>query len=167
MPAHPITDWSQVDWHRPNRQIMEELDCSTWTVIDNRKKHAPETVGKYRARYLFTDESKSRQLQQISKNGKKNQPKATAAASLSPKSGKFETNQFAKKWELIAPDGQHFMIVNLHHFVREHADLFSLSDVQWSKNGKYCKAIGGLMQAPKTKKGEWKGWAVRKIQQNT
>lgn len=45
----PITDWDAVDWHRPNPEIARDLGCKPDTVSGRRRRHAPETVGKYNA----------------------------------------------------------------------------------------------------------------------
>ncbi len=165
MPHPNPVDWSKVVWNQTTQAIAKSVNRSTNTVSKMRSVYAPDTVGKYLTRTrLFTEESKARQILQASLNGKKNHMKATEAAKLSPISGKGESNQFAKKWLLIAPDGRHFMVVNLHHFVRENPELFNEEDVVWRADGKYCAAVGGLRQAPITKKGEWKGWSVKKYE---
>ncbi len=47
-----------------------------------------------------------------------------AAAKASPVAGRFETNQEAKVWTLVTPDGQEITVRNLQLWAREHTDLF-------------------------------------------
>ena len=53
-----------------------------------------------------------------------NLKKGTAAAQQSPIAGRFETNQEAKIWHLITPEGEEIVVRNLLMWARDHTDLF-------------------------------------------
>lgn len=85
--------WRDIDWQRTTEKIATDLGKATNTVSKMRKKFAPETAGKYITRTRnFTAESKKRQVEQASINGKANQPKATEAAMKSELGGRGELN---------------------------------------------------------------------------
>ena len=49
MAGQRVCNWDAVDWKRPNRDIMRELNLPRATVTAARKRYAPNTVGKVRA----------------------------------------------------------------------------------------------------------------------
>lgn len=49
----------------------------------------------------------------------------TAAARQSPVAGPFETNQEAKLWWIISPEGTRYHLRNLRKFCRDHPHLFA------------------------------------------
>lgn len=48
----------------------------------------------------------------------------TPSAQKSPIAGRFETNQNAKDWILISPEGKEYRCRNLTEWARNHCDLF-------------------------------------------
>lgn len=101
--------------------------------------------------------------------GKISQPIAMRAAKLSPKSGKFETNIHAKKWRIVSPSNQIFIVRNLYQFVRDNSELFLPKDVIFKRQGgkrgtggEYCNATSGLRQAASSGR-LWKGWKCKQI----
>ena len=157
------TDWDAVDWHRGNREIAAALGVSHWTVLARRKKHAPETVGKYRSPLPDVAERRSR----LAAVRNIDNTSATEAAKTSPRAGRHPDNANAKEWRLVAPDGSIYTVRNLHHFIREHADLFDADAVAWRRTsgkrgggGEYCKASAGLQNIKAGKSSEWRGWML-------
>lgn len=85
----------------------------------------------------------------------------TPAARLSPKSGPFETNQEAKCWFIVSPDGDEYEVINLRKWLRDNAALLP--------DGRDDLAYSGLRQVQlclmgRTKRhvGGWKGWTLAK-----
>lgn len=82
------------------------------------------------------------------------------AAHASPLAGPFETNQHAKIWWVVSPEGSCYEVRNLRNFCREHADLFAPD--HWEK----ARAGLGQVQAwligktPRTV-SQWKGWTLK------
>ncbi len=62
----------------------------------------------------------------------------TPAAKLNLIADPFETNQEAKFWWIVSPDGKHYHIRNLLKFCRDHPDLFAPDPGQ--------NAYAGLLQ---------------------
>jgi hypothetical protein len=166
MPAANPTDWTAVDWQRPTADIARETGRAVNTVSKMRAVHAPETVGQYPTRTRnFSEVGKARQREQCGKNGRINQPKATAAALRSPKAGRGESNVHAKHWTLQDPYGTVHRIANLHEFVRANPALFLPEDVKWKRSGgkrgtggEYCNATAGIANLRAGKARQWKGW---------
>ncbi len=50
--------------------------------------------------------------------------KGAAATKTSEKAGRSEKNSSAKTFLLVAPDRRQFEVTNLHHWVRNHIDMF-------------------------------------------
>lgn len=160
-------DWGKVDWTKSNRQLSQELGKSY------------NTVAKHRYQLGHTGEAKEREPKSNKgvpnpkmSHGKINQPKATEAAKISHKSGKFETNVHAKKWRITSPDNQVFIVTNLYQFVRDHTHLFLPGDVIFKRTGgkrgtggEYCNATNGLANASSTKREMWKGWKCKQIKE--
>lgn len=161
---HQFRDWHNVDWSKTNKQLAIELGKSY------------NTVAKHRYLLGHSGEAKEREPKsnkgipnQKMRHGKINQPKATAAARISRKSGKFETNIHAKKWQIVSPNNQIFIVRNLYQFVRDNGELFLPQDVIFKRQGgkrgtggEYCNATHGLRQAASSG-GTWKGWKCKQI----
>lgn len=161
---HQFRDWHNVDWSKTNKQLAIELGKSY------------NTVAKHRYLLGHSGEAKEREPKSNKgipnpkmRHGKINQPKATAAARISRKSGKFETNIHAKKWQIVSPNNQIFIVRNLYQFVRDNGELFLPQDVIFKRQGgkrgtggEYCNATHGLRQAASSG-GTWKGWKCKQI----
>lgn len=163
--SHRFKDWQNVDWSKTNKQLAIELGKSYNTVAKNRYKlgHSGEAKAREPKSNKGLPNPKMR-------HGRINQPKATEAAKISLKSGKFETNIHAKKWRIISPSNQIFIVRNLYQFVRDNGDLFLPKDVIFKRQGgkrgtggEYCNATQGLRQAASSG-GSWKGWTCTKIE---
>lgn len=166
--SHQFRGWPNVDWSKTNKQLAIELDKSY------------DTVAKHRYQLGHSGEAKEREPKSNKgvpnpkmSHGRINQPKATEAAKISPKSGKFETNVHAKKWRITSPDNQVFIVTNLYQFVRDHTHLFLPGDVVFKRTGgkrgtggEYCNATNGLANAYATKRGLWKGWKCKQIKED-
>lgn len=79
------------------------------------------------------------------------------AARANPLYGPFETNVEAKRWRLVAPDGERFECVNLRLWCEAHAVLFAPDP--------WPRAYDGLrMIATRLRRGggycSWKGWRL-------
>jgi hypothetical protein len=63
---------------------------------------------------------------------------------------------------LRSPDNVTFRFRNMSHFVRTHPHLFRPEDVEWKRNGRYCRALKGLLNLTEKKRpnGSWKGWTL-------
>jgi hypothetical protein len=74
----------------------------------------------------WTDERRTRanQNENVIRQRKDSQKAATEAAKLSPVAGRFETNQNAKVWTLISPDGVEYRAQNLLLWARDNTHLF-------------------------------------------
>ena len=155
----PKADWPQIDWARPSDVIAAEYGVSVWTVIRNRRIHAPDTRGQFPRARKNNPERLARAASRFKSLAKTMQPVATEAAKHSPKSGKFETNVRAVEWTLIDPDGRRHVIRNLHHFIRQNPALFEPADTIW-KNGKYCNVSAGISNVRAGYSESWKGWTV-------
>lgn len=157
-------DWHNVDWSKTNKQLAIELGKSYNTVAKHRYKlgHVGEaTMREPKSNKGIPNPKMS--------HGKINQPKATEAARVSRKSGKFETNIHAKKWRIVSPSNQIFIVRNLYQFVRDNGELFLPKDVIFKRQGgkrgtggEYCNATHGLRQAASSG-GAWKGWKCKQI----
>ncbi len=159
MPKHKY-DWKKIDWRLSNREIAAILKCPYDTVA--------------KRRYLLNAGRAEKPAQRSDKGisrttylpPKQQQIAATFAAKNSPKSGKFETNCHAKKWRIVSPTGQVFVVKNLYHFVRENSHLFNERDTifKTSGGGEYCNATAGLFNVSSGKAKSWKGWKMDIIQ---
>ena len=85
----------------------------------------------------------------------------TEAARNSPKAGPYETNQEAKRWWIVAPNGQEYEVVNLAKWLRDNADLLP--------DGRADLAHAGLRQVQRSMQGKtkrtvsaWKGWTLQR-----
>ena len=85
----------------------------------------------------------------------------TPAAQLSPIAGPFETNQEAKFWWIVSPDGKHYHIRNLLKFCRDHPDLFAPEPWQNAYAG-LRQIQAWLMRRKKRKVSQWKGWTLER-----
>ena len=161
---HQFRDWHNVDWSKTNKQLAIELGKSY------------DTVAKHRYQLGHSGEAKEREPKSNKgvpnpkmRHGRINQPKATETARKSLKSGKFETNIHAKKWHIVSPSNQIFIVRNLYQFVRDNSDLFLPKDVIFKRQGgkrgtggEYCNATSGLLYAA-ARGGSWKGWTCKQI----
>lgn len=163
--SHRFRDWRNIDWSKTNKQLAIELGKSYNTVAKHRY-----LLG--RSGEAATREPKSNKglPNPNMRHGKINQPKATAAAKSSRKSGKFESNIHAKKWRIVSPSNQIFIARNLYQFVRDNGDLFLQKDIIFKRQGgkrgtggEYCNATSGLRQAASSGRA-WKGWTCTKIE---
>lgn len=163
--SNQFRDWQNVDWSKTNKQLAIEIGKSYNTVAKNRYKlgHSGEAKAREPKSNKGLPNPKMR-------HGRINQPKATEAAKISLKSGKFETNIHAKKWRIISPKNQIFIVRNLYQFVRDNGDLFLPKDIIFKRQGgkrgtggEYCNATQGLRQAASSG-GTWKGWTCTKIE---
>lgn len=97
----------------------------------------------------------------LSERGRtENLKKGTPAAKLSPVSGPFETNQEAKFWIVIDPQGIEYEVVNLALFCRVNSWRFLPNTHQ--------QAYSGLREVNKWMSGkskrtvsQWKGWTLK------
>ena len=90
-------DWESVDWAMSNDDIAKHLNCSYLTVAKRRTEIGTHsTTTKPRSdRETLIARLKSPEMRQ---KAKLNQPIAAAAAQVSPKSAKGESNVHAKHW---------------------------------------------------------------------
>ena len=163
MPQKSKIDWQDIDWHRGNTEIARALSVSPWTVLAQRHRHAPETIGKYRSPRIDTD-AMAEQMRRVRNSDTQ---WATEAAKRSKKAGKGRNNVHAKQWLLVAPDGRKWHVQNLHHFIRTHPELFEECDRQWRRTGgkrgtggEYCRASAGIQNIRAGKTRSWKGWTL-------
>ena len=161
---HQFRDWQNVDWSKTNKQLAIELGKSYDTVAKHRYKlgHAGQATMREPKSNKGIPNPKMR-------HGKINQPKATEAAKKSQKAGKFETNIHAKKWQIVSPSNQIFIVRNLYQFVRDNGELFLPQDVIFKRQGgkrgtggEYCNATHGLRQAASSGR-LWKGWKCKQV----
>lgn len=157
--------WDSVDWAKNNRQLAQELGKSYDTVA--KKRWQLKQSGKATKRATRIDKGSNKPQMAY---GAVNQPLATEAAKASLKAGKFETNVHAKKWRIISPSNQIFIVRNLYQFVRDNGELFLPKDVVFKRQGgkrgtggEYCNATSGLRQAASSGRA-WKGWTCTKIE---
>lgn len=158
-------NWDEIDWTKNNQQLAQELGKSYNTVA--KKRGQLKQSGKAKERSARIDKGHKKPQMAF---GVINQPLATKAAKTSPKAGKFETNIHAKKWRIISPSNQIFIVRNLYQFVRDNGDLFLPKDVIFKRQGgkrgtggEYCNATSGLLQAASSGR-HWKGWTCTKIE---
>ncbi|MGV2980697.1 hypothetical protein ACERNI_10875 [Camelimonas sp. ID_303_24] len=90
------------------------------------------------------------------------QPIGVAAAKLSPRSGRFETNINASVWIVIDPTGYRREVRNLRLWCEHNADLFAPHP--------WRNAYAGLRQVAKWLRGKsdsqistWRGWSLADI----
>lgn len=76
--------------------------------------------------YSWTPERRTtaRENPAVAAQRKAAQVLGTQAAQKSPVAGRFETNQNAKVWTLVSPEGKIYQVRNLLLWAREHTDLF-------------------------------------------
>lgn len=159
-------DWDKVDWTKSNRQIAAELGRAYNTVAQMRCKLGQS--GKAKERATRTDKGVSRTTYIPPPSQQKH---ATEQARKSPKSGKFESNIHAKKWQVVSPDNQVFIVKNLYQFVRDNPHLFNPLDIVFKRQGgkrgtggEYCNATAGLLNVSNKRQRKWKGWDCRLIE---
>lgn len=114
------------------------------------KKRTPET------REKISQSAKGKDISHL--NGK-----GTAAAKLSPKSGRFETNINAIDWHLVSPEGKHYYFHSLNFWLRANCrELFGCEP----DSREYLNARSGLSGAKRAMLGKnygsctYKGWQV-------
>ena len=163
--SHRFRDWQNIDWSKTNKQLAAELGKAYNTIA--KKRCQLEQSGKAIKRATRSDKGQKKPQMAY---GAVNQPLATEAAKASLKAGKFETNVHAKKWRIISPSNQIFIVRNLYQFVRDNGDLFLPKDVIFKRQGgkrgtggEYCNATQGLRQAASSGRA-WKGWTCTKIE---
>ncbi len=88
-----------------------------------------------------------------------NLSKGTPAAQQSPIAGSFETNQNAKDWVLISPDGKEYKCRNLNLWCKNNCKLFDRTPVQIAAGFRQIK----LYYEGKTKRtvASYLGWTLR------
>lgn len=86
----------------------------------------------------------------------------TAAAKISPNSGRFETNVNAIDWHIVSPEGKHYQFRSLANWARNNYQLFGFT----SESEAY-KIMAGIQQAKRGTQGKpkacsctYKGWSV-------
>lgn len=91
------------------------------------------------------------------------QAAGTAAAQISPKSGRFKTNVNAVDWHLISPEGKHYYFHSLNFWLRENGlDLFGCEP----DSREFNNVRSGLSNAKRAALGKkypcctYKGWKV-------
>lgn len=114
------------------------------------KKHSDETKQK------MSMKAKTRDMSILSY-------KATEAAKISPRSGRFITNVNAIDWHLISPEGEHYYFHSLAFWMRENCqELFGCEpDSKEMKNA--MSGLRGVKRAMLGKKypaSTYKGWQV-------
>lgn len=87
-----------------------------------------------------------------------NLKKGNAAAAQSPVSGSFETNQEAKIWEVVSPEGDHYTMRNLRKWCKENPELFSPDDWELAYSG--LRQIQASLIGARTTVRQWKGWTL-------
>lgn len=142
----------------PSRNIVTcSYECRMKHLSSNHKGRKMPDAAKQKMRKARLDNPSNKEIQK----------KATEAAKKSPKSGKFETNRKAIDWHLVSPDGRHFFIHSLRHWLRnEGAREFGIDPD--SKD--YINTISGLSRVKKSVLGTLppgqrpgythKGWQV-------
>lgn len=85
----------------------------------------------------------------------------TAAAKLSPLAGPFETNQEAKFWWIVSPDGDRYHLRNLRKFCRDHPHLFASHPWQNAYAGLRQVQAWLMGKTPRTV-SQWKGWTLER-----
>jgi len=85
----------------------------------------------------------------------------TPAAQQSPIAGPFETNQEAKRWWVVSPDGDRYEVVNLAKWLRDHADLLPDGRADLAYTG-LKKVQAWLTGSSPRKVGSWKGWTLER-----
>lgn len=107
----------------------------------------------------WSDEAKARGRARDAASRTGNLQAGTAAAIKSPISGPYETNQEAKRWWLVSPDGAEYEVVNLAKWLRDHAHLLpdERADLAYAE----LRQVQRWMQG-KTKRraSAWKGWTL-------
>lgn len=81
--------------------------------------------------------------------------KRIAALRASPNTGRFETNRAARDWILVSSEGKHYDVHNLTHFVRNHPELFDITEDDADVN----RAVKRLADAAYRDR-VWHGWKV-------
>lgn len=83
----------------------------------------------------------------------------TDAAKESPIAGRFETNQNAKIWTLVDPEGNEIEVRNLLLWCREHTELFGKPPGDKSAEQISCgfRAIAQTMTGARGRPGKQKG----------
>lgn len=162
--SHRFRDWQNIDWSKTNKKLAAELGKAYNTIA--KKRCQLEQSGKAIKRATRADKGQKKPQMAY---GAVNQPLATEAAKASPRSGKFETNIHAKKWRIVSPSNQIFIVRNLYQFVRDNGELFLPQDVIFKRQGgkrgtggEYCNATSGLRQAASSGR-LWKGWKCKQI----
>lgn len=88
-----------------------------------------------------------------------NLKQGTPAAKQSPIAGPFETNQEAKLWWVVSPQGTHYHIRNLRKFCRDHPQLFAPDP--WQNACAGLIQVQAWLQGKKERKvSQWKGWTL-------
>lgn len=98
----------------------------------------------------------------LAKNGQTpNLTKGTGAALKSPVSGPFESNQEAKRWWVISPDGDTYEVVNLAKWCRDNPDLFDGHSHRLANHGLRQIQLS-LMGRTKRRVSSWHGWSLKR-----
>jgi len=85
----------------------------------------------------------------------------TPAAKQSPRAGPFETNQEAKLWWILSPNGEHYHVRNLRKFCRDHPHLFAPDPWENAYAG-LRQVQAWMMGKTKGMVSQWKGWTLER-----
>jgi len=85
----------------------------------------------------------------------------TPAAQASLLAGPYETNQEAKRWWIVTPDGDVHEVVNLRKWLRDNAHMLpgGRDDLAYAGLRQVQLSMMGLTKRPV---GAWKGWTLKK-----
>lgn len=136
-----------------SKKITCSSDCQK---IHARKRQTGVKPSK-ETRAKLSDAAQGRNMSELQKTG-------TAAASASPKSGRFVTNINAKDWHLISPEGKHYHFHSLNFWLRENVkELFGCEpDSHECENVRsgLGKAKGAVLGKKGCNSCTYKGWQV-------
>lgn len=161
-------DWASVDWSLHSEDIARQLGAPLWTVVSYRSKQGmPKAQRRPRPQSALDKIAAHARTPERRAQSRATQPIATAAAKASPLAGRGVGNIHAKRWQLIAPDGTVYIVVNLYEFVRQNTHLFAEADVEWKRTGgkrgtggEWCNATAGLLNIKAGRAKSWKGWRL-------
>ena len=143
---------------RPSRNVVTcSYECRLKHLSNNKKGRKMSDATKQKMRDARLSNPQKDAIQRA----------ATEASKKSPKSGRFITNTSAIDWHLVSPDGRHFYIHSLRHWLRNEgaAEFGVLPDTR-----EYNCVISGLNIVKRSALGllppgqrpssTYKGWRV-------
>lgn len=168
MSAKAKYDWASVDWSQHSDDIARQIGAPVWTVISYRSRHKmPKAKRRPRPQSALDKIAEATRQPARRAMTRAIQPLATAAAKISPLSGRGIDNVHAKRWQLISPGRQIYIITNLYEFVRSNAHLFAAEDTRWKRTGgkrgtggEWCNATAGIISIKSGRTKTWKGWRL-------